>query len=117
MATAATFVDNEVRFSEGPGLACAWCAHDLFENNLIAQAAHPLTLTLTVTVTVTVTVTLTLTLALTLSTAASLPKSTKGGARSEQAEPHLVNGRVMNRGRGRGGCRGKSRVRVRVSGA
>ena len=41
MATAATFVDNEVRFSEGPGLACAWCAHDVFENNLISQAAHP----------------------------------------------------------------------------
>ena len=41
MATAASFVDNEIRFSEGPGLACAWCAHDLFENNLISQAAHP----------------------------------------------------------------------------
>jgi hypothetical protein len=41
MATAATFVDNEVLFSEGPGLACAWCAHDVFENNLISQAAHP----------------------------------------------------------------------------
>ena len=66
MATAATFVDNEVRFSEGPGLACAWCAHDLFENNLIAQAAHPLTLTLTVTLTLTITVTLALALTLTL---------------------------------------------------
>ena len=41
MATAASFVDNEIRFSEGPGLACAWCAPARLENSLPKPKPKP----------------------------------------------------------------------------
>ena len=49
MATAASFVDNEIRFSEGPGLACAWCAPDLFETSPTHPKPKPKPLPLTAT--------------------------------------------------------------------
>jgi hypothetical protein len=39
--TSATVVDVEVRYSEGPGIICAYCGYDLFANNLVFQAAYP----------------------------------------------------------------------------
>ena len=39
--TEATVVDNEVRYSDGPGIACANCGHDTIENNLVEHAGYP----------------------------------------------------------------------------
>ena len=41
IATASAVTNNEILYSEGPGLVCAWCSHDLIENNLVSQAGHP----------------------------------------------------------------------------
>ena len=39
--TQAVVTDNEIKYSEGPGLACGFCGYDLFENNVVLYAAHP----------------------------------------------------------------------------
>ena len=39
--TSANVTNNEIRFSEGPGIVCAACGFDTFTNNLVDQAAHP----------------------------------------------------------------------------